>query len=889
MTSTWSYVVKHIDDVTSVETDITTYVKAIPVFSDVGSGQVNYATLVLNALNGRFLVDSVSTQPYLDQFDKITIRVTDINGFQYAKVFEIKSILPREDGGSGTTVELSLLGIERHVQQINYSGTRRFSNAWWVAHDICSTYMENKGTKQPTMTGYDVVLNPTTKIGNGLPTFTVNNFPFGESEDLCYNRLVELTDMMGASVDAGGVRDFFELNFITDPTTPTQIGLSISSSGSYPESIGGTPKLIDGATASINVGETEGGIDSHEGSRVLAWGDSKKGSLPTNFSRFEAEDEAWFYRPSWKSGIAYQVDAIVAYGTNPLTQYKCITTHTSSSGNAPPSAFWTAVTKASLFGNSIQYSPWTDDKANVVRNCGSDVYNTGLGRGFFDSNLVIWTDNFFRTWVNEVVTSVSVADTNYQFETLEYPRGYRILVTGTRPSWIDATDINGVSTINSIVEMRHLQLGTAFTRQWVVKYKLNTSRIGMQIAEIKTGKVYQWTGASYTDVTSLAWGGDCFHPFASITNVEGVDPRPADEGWTNNVNSAIKVTYTFPNIDGAAWTTDAYKVGAWLSLQFPFPANSNGISEAVGDLYGPNTTGSTGIGSGAYAEPATLDMQNMTWTHNGFRGFNNAYSDDYGPISGIAFYMKLSSTLGAWGNLAANIPMRCTVYDINDNVAVADFTLPFKDNWTSINLGLNEFSIYSANIPRYSGVLQFAPPKELPTDRIFEWHNVKFITFQCQAFYDEDGRFFPGAVTVLNGSTTSLQTLAGGSIDLYLDGFRFVKPLLKQSGTDAVRNLEGEFRQKNYIGNSKQLENDVKSELEIDQHRHKEYDIRTTGRCDIGFGDSFYYRNPRTVNESDSDANTVKLVAKKIEHSITKPAGGLGGFLTRFMGVKRFT
>ena len=78
----------------------------------------------------------------------------------------------------------------------------------------------------------------------------------------------------------------------------------------------------------------------------------------------------------------------------------------------------------------------------------------------------------------------------------------------------------------------------------------------------------------------------------------------------------------------------------------------------------------------------------------------------------------------------------------------------------------------------------------------------------------------------------------------------------------------------------------------------KEYVITTSGRYYIDFGDSFFLENPDIVREADrgadadgngGDPGTIKLVAHRIEYSITRPEpGSSGGFLRTISGVKRF-
>ena len=79
--------------------------------------------------------------------------------------------------------------------------------------------------------------------------------------------------------------------------------------------------------------------------------------------------------------------------------------------------------------------------------------------------------------------------------------------------------------------------------------------------------------------------------------------------------------------------------------------------------------------------------------------------------------------------------------------------------------------------------------------------------------------------------------------------------------------------------------------MEIEKFQHKEFNIETSGDdvFDIPFGDSFYLNNAELVDDSDNGSNTIKLVAKRIEYSITKPQQGPGGLRRRINGAKIFT
>jgi len=105
------------------------------------------------------------------------------------------------------------------------------------------------------------------------------------------------------------------------------------------------------------------------------------------------------------------------------------------------------------------------------------------------------------------------------------------------------------------------------------------------------------------------------------------------------------------------------------------------------------------------------------------------------------------------------------------------------------------------------------------------------------------------------------------------------------------RNLEPDFEQLPNITIYDQLVNSVKSHLEIEKFKHREFNVESTGDeiFDVLFGESFYLENTELVNDADDGANNIKLVAKRIEYSITKPPGGKGGLRRKINGAKVFT
>jgi hypothetical protein len=697
----------------------------------------------------------------------------------------------------------------------------------------------------------------------------------------------------------------------------------------------------------------------------------------------------------------YAVDAIIQVeqsGTPHPKHYKCILAHTSDSGvNDPttdvssygtPGTYWEQVDMGDEFGDSIQYSPWTDGKSAVLGNAGADPSRAVFSNGcWFDINVVINEEDFFRTWVDAKVIDDPTNGTDPQLDTLAaryaydgtratFPRGFRILVAGDNPDG-DLTDYPDM-----IVE--RVALNSTGATTWRKLYTFFDSNNKAQVAVLDEGIVYEGdafgTTATWSEIASAgAYGNDCFHPYTNPpTNADGIDlvqdPAAADYrtrskvtdsterpditggggAFAQNQNSAIKFLTLAPRIesnvsaDFTGGTSGWYKTAVGFNLRFPYPTtNDNSITENVGELYGGGSTNdvnsSTGLGplwvtsytyvagdivyhsqqryicliahtSGTFAtdktalkwrllvpgEPATFDIQNMNFTHDGQDGFNtiNSASEDYGQISAVAMWLKFSivETSGST-ELDDEHRFRAWAIDTKDNVVYQDFVVRFSNNWEDIRLPVGSFRIYKGRTPLYgvdAAIAAFVPPKELEIINIFEWRNIKLFGVQYQSQYDKFGRFNPAAALVdEQGNSVTWSNINGATRTLWMDGFRFIKPLLVTSGAVTDRNLEPDFEQFPNITVYDQLVNAAQSQLEIEKFKHKEFNIETAGDeiFDVLFGESFYLKNTDIVSDADksSEAGTIKLVAKRIEYSITKPPQGRGGLRRKINGSKVFT
>ena len=928
----------------STNATITDDIKSIPLFTDTGTGEVNMATIIVRSLDGKY---NTSGAIKFAEFDRIRIQCDDLGGKSYDRYFEIISIIPSQTKGEGTLLTLECVGIEYHVQHIHMVKPYYFEDSYTTAKSICDIYNTNNGSRQPDITGHNLIFGTHSGVeyGNGLPFYNANNWEFGLNEDTCYNRLMDLVENAGGAVSAGGALTFFELGF--DTTGVNAVNIRLRDSGSNTTLV----QVKNAVATGVKVGEQEGMIANPTGTNVLAWGSSEHGTLPVDHSKYESHLLQFIFRPEWSNGIDYKTDAKVRVistvsGESVSKHYKATQDHTSSTGTNKPgsgsswSSYWSQIDMSDEFGDNVQYSPWTDDKATLWKyNCDPSG-STFTNGGWFDINTVIHDDTFFRTWADvrlnnwcddpctrtddEKLDAIAVKY-SYDGNKTGLPRGFRILVDDTNPTG-DLEDFP-----NMVVEYQ--PTNSVGTKKWRKLYSFvgqdssnNFIQNKVQVAILDEAKVFTDTivavdDHTWSDISSGDYGNDCFHQYTTApTNVDGVDligdttrseitdddkyPDITKDGseFTQNQQSAIEFKAVGANIAQTAFEGNGSPTSAFytntigFNFRIPFPCyddGASGITEEVGDMYGG---GQVTSGSGdTRQEPATLDIQNSNYSSNGLEGFNHEQSEDYGQISAVAFWLKYSMISG--NELDDEHRFRAFFIDTKDNVVYSDFVVNFSNLWQEIRLPISSFRIYRGRRPIYGFSVvtsSIIPPKELEVINIFEWRNVKIFGVQYQATYDKYGRYNPGngVFDTAGVDSVSWSEIAGATRSLKMDGFRFIKPLLVTSGTQSVRNLEPMFQQFPGVSMYHQLQNIAKSHLEIEKFKHKEFNIESTGDdiFDVRFGEAFYLNNEDIVSDDDKSGedNNIKLVAKRIEYSITKPAGGRGGLRRKLKGVKVF-
>ena len=61
--------------------------------------------------------------------------------------------------------------------------------------------------------------------------------------------------------------------------------------------------------------------------------------------------------------------------------------------------------------------------------------------------------------------------------------------------------------------------------EWVKKYSFDSNNDKAQVAVIHEGSIYEYThtGTTWVDISGSDYANDCFHPFTTIANADGID------------------------------------------------------------------------------------------------------------------------------------------------------------------------------------------------------------------------------------------------------------------------------------------------------------------------------------------------------------------------------
>lgn len=916
----YSYIVTYKPE--GVATDISDFIERIDAV-EIGSGEVRYCRIRLNATDGAFITDpdftGTGNTPVFDQFDKIRVQITDRLSSVYDVTYEVDNLKPIQNSAVGLILEVEMLGQEHWLQTIMFAKPFFQDSGFDVAETIINSYNlvpNSKGSAQATIIDHqDTFANGEF---NELPQFTANPYTFIVSEQSCYDALITTNDRMGSSVTSGGAGNFFEIGFEDDLTDVNFATVKFRGfvSGFPPDQLS-IPTIED--SIAVNPGEEEGGIEAQQGTVLGTWGSDGLGSLPRQNADFRGAIEIWNFYPQHTSaltppipGVLWPQDSIVLDLSSPernqddFFHYKANkdTTINPPTPPATSNADWDLHEFTDFLTIEVQtagqYSRWTNGlanewKSNGAKQDGSEeddppVFNQSLS--VWDHNLVIVDGTFSRTWVDARATSPAAIPVRLLYPTGSgIQRGLKMLVDGVGSGAFTGFD-NQVIIFDGF-EWRSFKLPVL---QQIVAVDDEAS-----VFQFQSGAPDSWVNIT----GSLTQANDCYHPVFKLTFEQGFNDKDNGAGGNFGEFSAIQYEYRYKRGDvfgGLVNTPNYYRMGAWINFRFPFPFREVPTLGVVkGSLFGnPNAADNF--------EPALLDAGNMNLASDGKVGFNNLSAEDLGPLDALQFKTKFEWRYGfdGSGNLvrAGNFACRATVYDSRDDVAIQDFVINFNGDWVqTVNLPLTGFSIYRGRRPLT--FLNFVDDvlflQELEVLNVFEWKNIQKICLTWLGPYDDEGRYaakseisflFPTIEDVIAAGAGIIGAVfipQDFNVKWSVDLWQFTKPGLSLSPPDATRAIMPRFLDNSQIDNKFSLDQSNLANLEITQFRHRQYEVTTEGLIDLKFGDSFILKNEDLVNLSDSGLNTIELVVKKIRYEITKSPHGPGGFLRYITGVKRFT
>lgn len=790
---------------------VTDMVVGIRRFTDTGSDTVNTAEIEFFSPDGELLTKGM---PLIQDYDRFSIECKNLSDNKTI-FYNVYEFAPREGAmdisetkKGGRRIRISLLGLEYHLQKVNYVFPHRWQSGHEVASNIIKYYNDNKGESQP-----DAVYD------GGLPKTTRNTYPYDDSPESCYDRLTDLVNSFGAPTAAGGLLDFYTLESVTKEDGKLHISmrsLGDNTSNRMSRLTGGEDKLKEADIKTIDSAILEGqdekdrdfGISPPKANRIVGIFDRQSGSLPVEFSRVRGREIRHEFLPVHDKGLRYRRGEEVQDGPPDGTRkpaYRCIIPEKTGGGeiNLTPvdtelsdTTYWQRIShpdyinKDPVTGNDIgKYSPWTEGISGLWESVSANPTNVDhvlrMGRSMPDFNIAVKHDpNYQRypvDWVGTSIISIpselGIGEENGRTKVY---RGFRMLYLGNGSADRSITDGASTGFGNNIVEFD----GDKWFVRYLFERDANTSTstprgIISKAVDISRGSIYTYD--SKEDSWSAIQDGtdfDCLHPYTSITNVDGVSPARIADGK----QSAVKITYDIPgglalygSILGTEVAEDTaffiglvdpddennyklfardkrlYSLGCSIRFPFPFPSRQSTIGSKtyrVGELYGGGDNG----------EPSTLDTANNRYTHSGKIGYNNGDSEDLGGISSVYFFIKIGhfepEPPGATPSnkliVKPNSRMRAWFRDCFDNVIIHDFTIPFNDTWHYEEIPINAFIPYGARAPKEFANF-FVIPKEIQPLNEFRYWDIKDFGITWLEPYDAEGRY--------DVSTQALETI----------------------------------------------------------------------------------------------------------------------------------
>ena len=906
------YKLEYLDDPDPL--DVTSVVN-ISKLTDVGTGEINSAQIMVDTTFGQHIRNNAGgTHPIIDQFTRFRVSMIDDDEVVYSRIMISDTLLPQQSRAS-QLAQIEFFGRERFLQRMKFTGHFFFFRMDDLARTIVSFYNRNRGSRQP-----EIVIGAEFDI----PRFAVGTFDF-QNNTSCYDALMAVITQLNLSLAAGGAGNFFELLFEDDPDNIDRILIQITPQGSRAE-----VPIMGKDEGTVKILEIKEPIDA---TVVVCEGQPETGTLPVNISQWSALIEEYRNFPEWDAGIAYEGGIRVTYRGQVYRSRM-----TSLAGTLPTDAnSWAEESIGTYIGRGFQYSPWTHDKAAVIRNFTTNPaanLNTDFNSPAFpDSNVAVRDVDFWRDEVDfrvrriEDIPAVNRYDSSISSDAGLY-EGMRVLVDaglGTPEGVFAGTDKNGNSFENAVAQMDrsgdwiiirtpnptaafpHIQMQRF--NEIVVKRATPTADAGVFEFDAPFGSDENNPRARRSkpaDFSALGWqkldtsfyGYDCLHYPSEITCVTGFGEQiPEPNGGFFNDDSAIRVAYEY----GETEATDDF----WTALLGVFglaPIIAAAVQTTLELLtsretfnYGwwatlmefPFPPSSHGIservgqlfGGDMDQKVPVLDLNNYNFTPTGKSGYGADDAHELGSLTGIHFILKFDLLLGDLRfPFVGDLPFRLSITDTESNVWTQDTVYRHLGEEQQLLFPFSGFSVYRARRPIGSGlddIIQNILTPELSILEIFERRKVKRISLQLQSSYDSFGRYQPANFdNFIRGLISNITNRRVRTIGDW-DAFGFMKkPIAIRKNGDDEYHLMSNTKQYPNISNVEQLGKIAQAELDLAQHRRDTFSVTTDGQCNIRPGDSIILNEEDLVEDSDSGGR--KLAVRKVTYHIQTEDGTAG-------------
>ena len=820
---------------TITATDISESIETIDKFTDVGTGEIVSAKLMIDARFGDFVTEANSGQtPIIQQYDLFKLTVTDDDDNSYTRYLIQDDIAPQKNS-NGSHLVLELFGRERYLQKMYFIGHFYFISFKDMIIKIRDFYNTNKGSSQPGI-----------RVASGdvatIPEDTYGVFEFGEKTTV-YDALMEVVKRLSLPVAAGGAGEYYGLTF---SDVANGMLMRISPVGSFPAN----PLVLE---KPLTLSEVKSPI---EGNIAVVKGQKGTGSYPKGPALWRSLAEEFENLPLWISAVTYKKGRYVRYND---AIYQAKNKHTTANILPTVTASWNVVTFADYVAaftgvNDFQYSDWTKEKQGLWRNWGGNAganngnsflaNNVPAGKDVYDSlcftdhNLVIRDKNAWRDWADFRVASLSdipaaylyaaTTDANTVQKRLYF--GIRVLIDPAKGT-IGApfTDNNGKDKFGKSFENSLAMLDR--DGDWIVFrnarqfdecavvsekariYEYNTppGLGGMTGSRITRSTSESNTNLAWRDMSKVLAGNDCFHYPSKVENTDGligeVDNSiiTLDNGTNSKFtdNSAIKIEYEYgetEDLDSPLQVLNPLILGLLSYFNEDgsmkeFPTGEDKMYEVEAYNIGwwatlfeapyPKSTyngisESVGelFGGDADNKLSVLDLQNLNQTPSGKTGYGHADSDLLGPLDGFKLLFNYNISGLDLNTFKGDLPFRATIYDLLGNVWISDIALRFQELTQEFNFPFSSFKIYRARIqPGFSpsSVISRTINPELKITEIFEKRLIKKITLQSMLSHDDDGRYDPWT---WEGFIRGITTGFTGTYITYsgiIDAFHFTK------------------------------------------------------------------------------------------------------------------